>query len=339
MSRDFSRIKTSIWHSQKFRKLSEKHRLFYLYLLTCPQANSAGLFKHHIGYMMVDMDWSEDECKKALLEVEKVGLINYQNSENTLFLCGWFAVNPPQNPKHAIKIISDTVSVPYGKLKKIAFQELQGFLEDKDWTLNEKCRQEIDRVLIGYPELDTQYNNNNNNNIREQKRSDSQNDLFGENGKPDPDPEIFAASTENIPEFDPIQEAFKLYNSAAEKIGIPQARSLSETRRKKLKARIKGDNDLKIWKQAMANLGSSPFLRGKNDKGWKADFDFCLQEESFNKLVEGSYSKTSSGQSIDLSKPFEQMSKTERLEAGYRYDSETFTWTDQHGEVMEEPAL
>ena len=33
------------------------------------------------------------------------------------------------------------------------------------------------------------------------------------------------------------------------------------------------------------------FLRGDNDRGWRADIDFVLQAASFTKLMEGSYER------------------------------------------------
>ena len=43
------------------------------------------------------------------------------------------------------------------------------------------------------------------------------------------------------------------------------------------------------WHIALQKLSESNFLTGQNDNGWKADFDFILQEKSFTKLMEGSY--------------------------------------------------
>jgi hypothetical protein len=34
---------------------------------------------------------------------------------------------------------------------------------------------------------------------------------------------------------------------------------------------------------------SSPFLRGENDKGWRADFDWVLNPNNLAKIVEGKY--------------------------------------------------
>ena len=35
--------------------------------------------------------------------------------------------------------------------------------------------------------------------------------------------------------------------------------------------------------------GKSDFLNGKNEKRWKADFDFIINPEKFIKIMEGKY--------------------------------------------------
>lgn len=86
-----------------------------------------------------------------------------------------------------------------------------------------------------------------------------------------------------------IVRAFASYNAVAETIGIPKAQKLSKTRQSKLKERLKDCGGIDGWNSAMEKLSASSFLSGQNDNGWRADFDFILQEKSFTKLMEGSY--------------------------------------------------
>lgn len=90
------------------------------------------------------------------------------------------------------------------------------------------------------------------------------------------------------PVTDILQRAVDAWNETATKTGLPRVRILSPDRRKKLAARLKDAGGLDGWKEALARLAASDFLTGKV-KGWKADFGFVLQQESFAKLVEGSY--------------------------------------------------
>lgn len=86
-----------------------------------------------------------------------------------------------------------------------------------------------------------------------------------------------------------IQMAFSAFNRAAEQAGIPIAQHLTETRRKKFRQRLRECGGLDGWTAALEKLKASDFMRGKNDRGWRADLDFILQEKSFTRLLEGFY--------------------------------------------------
>lgn len=71
-------------------------------------------------------------------------------------------------------------------------------------------------------------------------------------------------------------------------LGFPAVRKMTAQRERQLSARLK-DSTIEDWQRAMDALERSPFLRGDNDRGWRADFDFLLQPKSFTKLIEGAY--------------------------------------------------
>jgi len=85
------------------------------------------------------------------------------------------------------------------------------------------------------------------------------------------------------------EHVLEAYNTVAERIGLPTARMTPE-RRRKLSGFVKR-HPIDDITEAIHALECSPFLRGENDRGWKADFDFLLQPKSFTKLVEGTYGR------------------------------------------------
>lgn len=71
---------------------------------------------------------------------------------------------------------------------------------------------------------------------------------------------------------------------------LPEARkSISESRRKKILARIKQEPDRKDWEEVIQRLSASDFCNGKNDNGWVADFGFLIKPETFTATLEGRY--------------------------------------------------
>lgn len=93
------------------------------------------------------------------------------------------------------------------------------------------------------------------------------------------------------PSLAPIHDAFALWNrmAASCKPPLPEAKVLTDPRRRALARRLAEAGGLDGWHDALRKVKASKFLRGANDRGWIADLDFVLQKKSFTKLMEGSY--------------------------------------------------
>lgn len=87
-------------------------------------------------------------------------------------------------------------------------------------------------------------------------------------------------------------EPFNLFNDLAVKIGLPAAQKITKPRKSKMALRLKDIGGIEGWKVVLEKIENSPFLRGENKSGWKADIDFILQESSIVKIMEGKYDGT-----------------------------------------------
>jgi 5-methylcytosine-specific restriction endonuclease McrA len=95
---------------------------------------------------------------------------------------------------------------------------------------------------------------------------------------------------------DELQIALDSYNQIARRLGLSIAQVFNDGRRKKLKQRLRECGGLPGWETALDKLAASSFCRGITSRdGWKADFDFLLQQKSFTKLMEGSYDDRTPG--------------------------------------------
>lgn len=88
-----------------------------------------------------------------------------------------------------------------------------------------------------------------------------------------------------------VQKAFENYNRMAEHLGLPKAQDLTEDRKRKLAARLK-EIGLIRWNSALDNLADMPFCTGKNDRGWKVNFDWLLSPANLNKILDRAYERT-----------------------------------------------
>lgn len=85
------------------------------------------------------------------------------------------------------------------------------------------------------------------------------------------------------------REAYALYQETADRCGLPKARTLDKERAKALALRVKDAGGMDGFRQAMANIERSAFLRGMTEKEFKADLNFVCQRKSFIRLIEGGY--------------------------------------------------
>jgi hypothetical protein len=98
-----------------------------------------------------------------------------------------------------------------------------------------------------------------------------------------------ATASPAFPSKADIEWAVELFNDMAHQAGIPRVKLLTDQRRKRLQARLKQLGSREEWEATLRHVYASDFCRGRNDRGWKADFDFVLQEKSFARLHEGFY--------------------------------------------------
>lgn len=81
------------------------------------------------------------------------------------------------------------------------------------------------------------------------------------------------------------QQVVDMYHDICK--SFPAVRSLSDARRKSIKARLK-DYTMDDFRQVFQNAEASSFLKGL-DGGWKASFDWLIKEANMLKVLEGNY--------------------------------------------------
>lgn len=81
--------------------------------------------------------------------------------------------------------------------------------------------------------------------------------------------------------------AFDLFVEMAKRCGLSVPRD-PDTRLKKIATRIK-QNGLAGWREMLAKVEASPFLQGRNDKGWRPGIDWFLEPLNFEKVLDGNY--------------------------------------------------
>lgn len=86
----------------------------------------------------------------------------------------------------------------------------------------------------------------------------------------------------------PYQEIKNLFHELCP--SYSKIRTLSGERKKHTGARYRQyGNDLSIFEELFHKAEDSDFLKGKNDRNWKADFDWMMNETNMAKILEDKY--------------------------------------------------
>lgn len=87
----------------------------------------------------------------------------------------------------------------------------------------------------------------------------------------------------------PYEKIKTLYNTFC--LSLPQVRAMSEKRKRHLRARWRQFAcDLTAFEEVFRKVEASEFCKGKNDRGWRADFDWLIKNDhNMVKVLEGKY--------------------------------------------------
>ena len=86
----------------------------------------------------------------------------------------------------------------------------------------------------------------------------------------------------------------------------PKITTLSETRKKAIKARLK-TYSLDDFNTLFEKAEASDFLKGGNGRNWSADFDWLIKDSSMAKVLEGKYDNRSGGRNQAPNKTAQQL--------------------------------
>lgn len=86
----------------------------------------------------------------------------------------------------------------------------------------------------------------------------------------------------------PYEKIKELFNSTC--ISYSNIKTLSKNRKTAIKARWKQyEYKLEVFEELFQLAEGSAFLKGDNNRGWKADFDWFIKEDNMAKVLEGKY--------------------------------------------------
>jgi len=96
----------------------------------------------------------------------------------------------------------------------------------------------------------------------------------------------------DIPAFDESKptpaKVVKLFNEIC--IDLRKCKKLTTERTSKINARIKELKTMEEWENLFKAIQDTPFCKGNNNRGWKADIDWIIKNDgNYTKVLEGKY--------------------------------------------------
>lgn len=131
----------------------------------------------------------------------------------------------------------------------------------------------------------------------------------------------FGHSNEVITESNDINNALTFKSLYEEHCyNLPRISKLTDTRIKAINKIIKKYSREEII-TVLDNANNSEFLKGNNDRGWKANIDFILREDKFVSILEGRYNgRPNSGKKVSTDMGYEHRVMTAEQKRQFKED-------------------
>ena len=270
-------VDTSFWTDGKVDEFSPEDKYFMLYLLTNPFSTQLGIYEISIKQVAFQMGYSMDAVKVLIDRFEnKYGVIIYSPDTNEIAIKNFLrhSIVKGGSPVRDC-LIKEMKGVKNKELIARVFSHIKGY---------EKLNETVKNIIAEYEEKNgtIKYSNEkdkDNENENDVSYSVSYNDTYNDSS-PLPQKKV------------DCKEIIDLFNSIC--VSFPSVRSLSETRKKAIKARL-NTYTVEQFKTMFEMAEASPFLKGQNNRNWQANFDWLIKDSNFAKVIDGNYSYKKNG--------------------------------------------
>lgn len=271
-------VDTAFWTDGKVDEFSPEDKYFMLYLLTNPFSTQLGIYEISIKQVAFQMGYSMDAVKVLIERFEnKYHVIFYSNETNEIAIKNFL--------RHSIikggAPVRDCLIKEMRKVKnKELISKVFAHIKGLD-TLNETVK----NIIAEYEEKNDTIKYSN------EKDNENENDVSYHDSSTYRQ-RIVDDTPAPPPKKVDCKEIVDLFNSIC--VSFPSVRSLSDARRKAIKARL-NTYSLEQFKAMFETAEASSFLKGQNNRNWRANFDWLIKDSNFAKVLDGNYSDKKTG--------------------------------------------
>lgn len=254
----YTKIDDKIWDDEKFRQLTSLAKLLWYWLLGNPTGSFIGLYILRPSIAMEHIGCEPKDFDSYLEEIIRLDMAIYDPENRVILIKNKLRYSPIGGDKSLKGVINQLKKLPRTKLL-YDFRDLLDQPHIREEGRNEEIIEVINQFL----------------------------GAMNFEGITPPPPKKDDEEKEPPAPLN-IEGLVETWNQICGPL-LPQVMSLPERRKGTIRARMKERPDLEDWKGIFQRIIDSPFLRGENDKSWRADFDWCLNVNNLAKITEGKY--------------------------------------------------
>lgn len=258
---------------------SPEDKLFFLYLLTNPHSTMLGIYRIIPKQIAFELGYSTETVKVMIDRFEsKYGVIKYSQETKELALKNYLHYGIVSGGKP----VFDRLTADMKNVKDLSL--LQFVLEavEKRPPNNETIQNFISS-LKKYLSVNNVNVDGNGNGDGESYHDSSDDSCHDSSKKP-------AISV-------PYESIKNLYNDVCK--SYSRCTVISDMRKKAIKARFTAGYKLEDFKTLFIKAEASSFLKGINNRNWKANFDWLIKDSNMAKVLDGNYDDRGSSLSYE----------------------------------------
>ena len=260
----FRMVYTEFWTDSKVvEEFTPEDKYFFLYLLTNPNTTQIGIYEITKKQMAFDMGYSLESVDSLLDRfINHHKLIKYNPETRELAIRNWGKFNLNQGGKPVL----DCIRAELGRVKDTSLI---------DYVAEQITNDTIKHIYDTWHESSTDRIT-----IRGEKEEKEE--------EKEEEKQQEEEEQKELPPT-PYEKIKTLYNTFC--LSLPQVRAMSEKRKRHLRARWRQFAcDLTAFEEVFRKVEASEFCKGKNDRGWRADFDWLIKNDhNMVKVLEGKY--------------------------------------------------
>lgn len=314
----YRKVCTLIWCDGNFMQLKDDAKLLFLCLLTHPHQTALGGFRSTTNAIAAEFKWTLPKCRRAFTELAGAKMVEYCDNDSFISLPNFLKFNPPDNPNVVLSWGRWMGMIPECDGKNRLIERARRVVESRGEDFQAAfrvavCDSQPYGVGNGLP--NGSHNGSPNspangwgNREREHDQEtehDQEQEREGEERAPGrADFPLAPVGAISVNEEDPpgkaglptaknqsddqleVDEIVGAWNALPDVLHIQK---LTDVRKTSLRARLREPTFRDQWREAVDRISKSSFLRGQNDRDWKADFDWFIRPDSVIKIMEGKY--------------------------------------------------